>query len=324
MSNKKFKKIIIVLIVGLVAISFLVFGFVYFKLNSIYESKSNTMEETNYKSEKDITNILLCGSDGRPGETSSRTDSMMILTIDSKSKNLKLTSLARDTYVSTIKYGKIKLGEAHAYGGIDLLVETIERNFKLDIQNYILVDFYSFMDIVDTLGGINVDIRKNEIKELNKYIPETYKLNSSNNKGEIVYIKNPGEQNLNGYQALAYCRIRKGTSGGATERDRRQREAIESMTRGIKDLSFMKYPKLVDVLLPYVKTNINPSKVIDLGRQVLKIGTTSIDQMEFPINDGVNGRNVRIKDKEVVEFEPSSVYILHDFIFENVVYENKK
>ena len=83
-----------------------------------------------------------------------------------------------------------KLTHAYAYGGINLLIETIENNFKIDIQNYAVVDFYSFMDIIDALGGVEVDVQSSEIKELNKFIPETYKWNNTNNKGSSkIYNK---------------------------------------------------------------------------------------------------------------------------------------
>ena len=95
---------------------------------------------------------------------------MMILTVDSKNKSLKLTSLNRDTYVDIPGHGEEKLTHAYAYGGVNLLVETIENNFEIDIQNYAVVDFYSFMDIVDALGGVEVDVHKNEINEINKFI----------------------------------------------------------------------------------------------------------------------------------------------------------
>lgn len=326
MSNKILKRIVVLLAILIIIIPASAFGLVYFKLNSMYDSggDSNTLGKSDYKSEEGITNILLCGTDGRPGEKSSRSDAMMILTVDSKNKSLKLTSLARDTYVSTSGYGDIKLTEAYAYGGINLLAETIERNFELDIQNYAIVDFYSFMDIIDTLGGITVDVKRNEIQELNKFIPETYGWDSKDNKGSISYIKSAGEQKLNGYQALAYSRIRKGGSGGALERDKRQRQVIEGMMKGVKDLPMTKYPKLLDTILPYVKTNMKPAEILNIGGRVLKIGNFNITQMEFPIDDGVNSKNVRINNKSVMQFEPSSLDILHGFIFENIMPEKKK
>lgn len=154
----------------------------------------NILNETNFQSEKGITNILLAGTDGRPGEKNSRSDAMMILTVDSKNKSLKLTSLNRDTYVDIPGHGEEKLTHAYAYGGVNLLVETIENNFEIDIQNYAVVDFYSFMDIVDALGGVEVDVHKNEINEINKFIKnETYKWSGETTPMQL--IENSGVQN---------------------------------------------------------------------------------------------------------------------------------
>ena len=323
MSNKGLKRIVIVLSVLVIIFPLTTVGMMYYKLNSMYDSTTDDdiFGSEDYKSEKGITNILLCGTDARPGETSSRTDAMMILTVDGINKSLKLTSLARDTYVTNSK-GSMKLTEAHAYGGMNLLTESIEENFEIDIQNYALVDFYSFMDIIDTLGGITVEVKENELSELNKFITETHAFNTNPDKGSIEYINSSGEQKLNGYQALSYARIRKGSSGGTEERDRRQREVIEGLMMGVKDLSITKYPSLLDTILPYVKTNMKPLGIIDIAGSILKIGNFDITQMEFPINDGVLAKNDRINGKAVITFSPDSISILHDFIFDDIIYQN--
>lgn len=245
-----------------------------------------------------------------------RSDSMMILTVDSKNKSLKLTSLNRDTYVNIPGHGEEKLTHAYAYGGANLLAETIENNFEIDIQNYAVVDFYSFMDIVDALGGVEVDVHENEIKELNKFIPETYKWSNNANKGSIEYINSAGNQRLNGYQTLAYSRIRKNDS--TQERDRRQRQVIEGLMNGVKDLPVSKYPKLLDTILPYVKTNMKPTQIIGLAGKVLGIGNLSITQIEFPFENA--STPVTLPGKGfVIKFDESSLDVLHDFIFKNII-----
>lgn len=320
-SNKVLKWLVITLAILVIAFPLAAFGYVYSKLNTVYDSNADQgiLNSNDYKSEDGITNVLLVGTDGRPGEKSSRSDAMMILTIDNKNKNLKLTSLGRDSYVNSPGKGNIKLTESYAHGGVNLLVETIEKNFKLDIQNYAIVDFYSFMDIIDALGGVSVEVKQNEINELNKFIPETYKWSNSSNKASIEYIKSSGEQKLNGYQALAFSRIRKNDS--TMERDRRQREVIEGLMEGVKDLPLNKYPNLIDTVLPYVKTNMKPNQIVGLATKALSIGSFDIDQMEFPIMDGVNGYNTKIDGKAVIVFDENSLDTLHDFIFKNIIPE---
>src|SRR5699024_1324683 len=258
---------------------------------------------------------LLAGTDGRPGEKNSRSDAMMILTVDSKNKSLKLTSLNRDTYVNIPGYGEQKLTHAYAYGGANLLVETIENNFEIDIQNYAVVDFYSFMDIVDTLGGVEVDVHENEISEINKFIRnETYKW--SGETGPMQLVEHSGVQKLNGYQTLSYARIRKNDS--TQERDRRQRQVIEGLMNGVKDLPVTKYPKLLDTILPYVKTNMKPTEIISLAGDILGIGSLSITQIEFPFANASS--SVTLPNAGfVIKYEPYSLNTLHDFIFKNII-----
>lgn len=315
------KKIVIFLAVLVIAFPATVFGYVYFKLNGIHDSSvdKSILDSNDYKSENGITNMLLIGTDGRPGDSASRSDAMMILTIDSKNKSLKLTSLARDAYVEVPGHGKRKLTEAYAFGQESLLIETIEDNFELDIQNYAAVDFYSFMDIVDALGGVTVDVQQNEINEMNKFIPETYKWNKSENKGSMEYIDNAGTQTLNGYQLLSYSRIRHNDS--ALERDRRQRNVIQGLINGVKDLSVSKYPGLVDTILPYVRTNMKPTQILGLGGKVLGIGNLELKQMEFPIDDGIHSTGGILGNAGwVLQFTEDSLDILHDFIFKDIVF----
>lgn len=316
-SNKGLKKLVIFLAILVIAFPAAAFGYVYFKLSSIQDSNADhsILNNLNFKNEKGITNVLLAGTDGRPGEDASRSDAMMILTVDNKNKSLKLTSLERDAFVDIPGYGKQKLTHAYVYGGINLLTETIENNFNIDIQNYAVVDFFSFMDIVDALGGVTVEVRSNEIKELNKFIPETYKWNTNPNKGSIETISSAGVQKLNGYQTLAYSRIRKNDS--TTERDRRQRQVIEGLMTGVKELPITKYPKLVDTILPYVKTNMNPTQIISLGSQVLGIGDLSIKQMNFPVDKGQGGKQGNAG--WVLPFDQAALDELHDFIFKNIM-----
>ena len=318
------KKLVIFLAILVIAIPASVFGYLYFKLNSMYdkEADESVLNETDYKSEDGITNILLVGTDARPGETDSRSDSMMILTVDNKNKSLKLTSLARDTYADIPGYGKQKLTHAYVYGGINLLTETIEKTFELDIQNYAIVDFLSFMDIVDTLGGVEVNVQQSEISELNKYTKECYNLSTNPNKGSLQLIETSGTHNLNGYQALAFSRIRKNDS--AFERDRRQREVIQGMVNGLKELPVTKYPELVNTILPHVKTNMKPTQIISLAGKALSIGDLSIKQMEFPITTDASlstGHIISQSTGWVLEFVPESLSILHDFIFNDKIYE---
>ncbi|QJA09344.1 LCP family protein [Romboutsia sp. CE17] len=316
----KLKKLVIFLAILVIALPASAFGYVYYKLNSIHDSSINTeaLSDIKYEGKNGVTNILLVGTDGRPGEESSRSDSMMILTVDDVNKSLKLTSLARDSYVDIPGHGYQKLTHAYAYGQANLLIETIEDNFEIDIHNYVVVDFYSFMDIVDSLGGVTVTVQESELEEVNKFIPETYKWDDNPEKGDIQYIESAGKQKLNGYQALSFSRIRKNDS--AMERDRRQREVIQGLLSSVKSLPISKYPGLIDTVLPYVKTNMKPSQILGLGSTVLSLGNINIKQIEFPIDDDIHSKGGKYGDAGwVLRFEKDTLPLLHDFIYNDIL-----
>lgn len=316
-----FKKVFIFIIIILVLLPVSIFGYIHSKINKVYDPSSSikSLKETNYSSEKGITNILLVGTDARNTEEKSRSDAMMILTVDNKHKNLKLTSLARDTYVEIPNHGNQKLTHAYAYGGLNLLLETLESNFKIDIQNYVVVNFFSFINIIDTLNGIVVDVKPNEIQELNRYIPECYSFDQNKNKNPMKNIEYSGKQKLNGYQSLAYSRIRYNDS--ALERDNRQRLVLESSFEKAKHLPINKYPDLINSILPYVKTNMNTSDILSIGNSILSMDNFNIKTLEFPIEEYSTG-GIYKKAGWVWRYdEDKCLPILHDFIFNDKVYK---
>lgn len=279
---------------------------------------SGVFDNITHINKKGITNILLLGSDARAGEKDSRTDTMMIFTIDTVHKSLKLTSLARDSYVNVPGHGNTKLTHAYYYGGVELLTQTIEDNFGIDIHNYALVNFESFMYIIDAIGGVTVDVKDSELNELNKFIPETYYWYKDKSK-KMQLITSPGRQVLNGYQALSFARIRKNDS--AFERDRRQRDVVQSVFSGVKSISIWQYPKLLNVVLPYLKTNMKTTEIVSLGMSIIRMGTLNIKQFEFPITDSPYSIEGKYKNAGwVIRFDEISVKILQDFIFDDKEY----
>lgn len=318
----KLKKIVVVLLLLVIAIPLGAFGYLYFKLNSMYENDTKTesiINTSNYKEVKGITNILLVGIDARNLDEPSRSDSMMILTIDDKNKSLKLTSLARDTYVDIPGHSNEKLTHAFAYGGINLLLETIETNFEVDLNNYAIVNFFSFVEIIDAIGGIDIDVQQSEIKELNTYITNGQSIDKVATGKKVELVTSPGVQKLNGYQALAYARIRYNDT--AFGRDNRQRQIIESTLKEMTKVSPLKYPSILDSLLPHIKTNMNPTTMLRLATTVLSIGNFDIKQLEFPVPYEPYSTGGIIDGKGwVLQFdEDLNLPILDDFIFNNVI-----
>lgn len=315
----KFKKITICIISLIIIIPLSIYGYVQYKLKDVtvtstYKSKIEEVDG--------ITNILLLGTDGRKDETAFRTDSMIILTLDNNNKNIKLTSLARDTYVDIPGKGKGKLNAAYFWGKEDLLFETIENEFGIGLDKYVIVDFTSLMDIIYALDGIEVNIKESEIDEVNKYIPECYKFCENPNKGEMELIKKSGKQTVNGYQALSYSRIRKNDS--AILRDGRQRKVIYAIMKKYKNLSFKKYPELIDAITPYVTTNLTSNEITSIaftGHNILsgKSLKTVLKEGEFPITDEIHSKGgIYGNSGWVWLYDTNSTCVLRDFIYNNI------
>ena len=312
---KHFKKVALILIGVIVTICLSGFGYVYFKLNKMYvkdEAVKNTEEQGTMV--EGITNILLVGTDGENIEKGNRSDSMMVVTIDSKNKDIKISSIARDTYVDIPGYSTEKLTHAYAYEGIDLLKEVFKVNFNLDIDKYIVVNFVSFMDIMDELGGVEVNVEEKDINEINKYIDACYGYYKNKDEKDKEYITKSGVQRLNGYQALAFSRIR--YTDSAFARDNRHREVAESAYKEFAQKGVETYKKCAEIILNNTKTNISPIEMMNLAYTVLKINDKDIDQFQFPLEEYRNGHIISKQKGWVLEWDKEpNLEAWHKFIF---------
>lgn len=314
---KNFKKIVLILIGIILLIGLSGFGYVYSKLNKMYvkdevvKDIENTEEATIVDG---ITNILLVGTDGEYVEKGNRSDSVMLVTIDSKNKDIKLSSIARDTYVDIPGYSTEKLTHAYAYEGIDLLKEVFKENFDLDIDKYIAVNFVSFMDIMDELGGVEVNVEEKDIKEINKYIDACYGYYKNKDEKEKEYIKEAGVQRLNGYQALAFSRIR--YTDSAFARDNRHREVAQSVYKEFAQKGVDTYKRCADIVLNNTKTNISPIEMMNLAYTVLKINDKDIEQFQFPLAEHRKGHIISKQKGWVLEWDKEpNLEAWHKFIF---------
>ena len=312
---KHFKRVAFILIGLIVTICLSGFGYVYFKLNKMYvkdEAVKNTEEQGTMV--EGITNILLVGTDGKYIEKWNRSDSMMVVTIDSKNKDIRISSIARDTYVDIPGYSTEKLTHAYAYEGIDLLREVFKVNFNLDIDKYIAVNFVSFMDIMDELGGVEVNVEEKDIKEINKYIDACYGYYKNKDEKDKEYITKSGVQRLNGYQALAFSRIR--YTDSAFARDNRHREVAESVYKEFAQKGVETYKKCAEIILNNTKTNISPIEMMNLAYTVLKINDKDIDQFQFPLEEYRNGHIISKQKGWVLEWDKEpNLEAWHKFIF---------
>lgn len=236
---------------------------------------------------KDIKNIAIFGIDGTEGEPS-RSDCIMIFTIDNIHDKLKLTSIIRDSYVDIpTRKNKDKINHAYAFGGPSLAIETLNNNFDLDISKFASVNFSSFPKIIDELGGITLDISEDELKYINGYINQENSLNGTSS----LQLSGTGPQNLDGTQALAYSRIRY-TAGGDFERSHRQRIVIEKVFEKLKALPITEYPTILDDLLPLIKTNLSNTEILSIALDVNDLKDNGIIQARFPEDDDADGKMI--------------------------------
>ena len=275
----------------------------------------SSFSERDIKEYKMIENILLIGLDGTNDKFPKRSDTMIILTIDKLNKSLKLTSLARDTLVKIPGRGEEKLTHAYAYGQEELLMQTINENFDLDIKDYAVVNFKSFIDIVDIIGGVDINVNEKEIHHLNEVIKECYGVNHEDTKN-IEYITSSGNHNLNGYQALAYARIRKLDT--IYKRDERQRLILTNIAHKLSDVSISKYLQIAKSILRHIKVNIAFNKIIDLAFIAHELASYDISQLEFPISEYREEGRIGEKGTYVVKWDKNkNIELLHQFIYGN-------
>ena len=311
-----YKRLTIILLVLLIGIPCILF----YTLNK--NSAKNDNKQNVNESSTATQNILLLGTDGRDGEENYRSDSMIIATIDFQNKNIKLTSLARDTYVNIPGKGKGKLNAAYFYGKEDLLFKTIKENFKVEIDKYITVDFDNLMNIVFILGGVEVDVKEHEIEATNAIIPTSYETCTYKDKGEMTLLTSSGVQTLNGYQIVAYSRIR--YSDNAINRDKRQRAVLMSVFGKIKKIATSNYQSILDELSPYFSTNLTSSQILDLAANAYTSGAIkTIKQGQFPIIDDVHVKGGTYKDAGWVWlYDLNSICVLRDFIYKDIDMED--
>jgi LCP family protein required for cell wall assembly len=272
-------------------------------------------EDVKYDEVDGITNILLIGVDARELNEKARSDSMIIATIDSNSKKLKLTSVMRDSYVDIYKYKTQKINAAYALGGPELLMDTIQRNLKIKLDKYIVINFWGFEDVIDILGGIDVEVKDYEISEIDKYIGEVRE-----KKSQPITV--PGMQHLDGQQALAYARIRK-VGDGVYERDSRQRKVIGLLANKLKETSAIKYVSLMNKILPSIKTNIEPINFLNYAYTVSKFSPLTVQGLQIPVDELSSGQIYKDTWVLLMDKDQNSK-VLNDFIFKDKLPNTKE
>lgn len=327
--KKRYKRVKIALasILGVLIIALGVFYAYYNNLrNEIYnEYTPEKKSDVSYKEVQGITNVLLVGTDGRDKEEASRSDAIFIATLDNNNKVVKLTNILRDVLVNIPGYGERKINEAFSNGsaelgddgkikgyegGIALLMETIEENFNIHLDKYVIVNFWGFESIIDTVGGLEIEVKDYELDEVNKYIGEATGLNSP-------LLTEPGLQLLNGQQALSYARIRN-VGDNNFERGDRQSTVLFKLAEKLKEVNPLKYFSIANSISKELKTNIDIPQAVNLAYTIYKFPSLEVQKLQIPQKELIAIDDI-YQDKGwclIIDLEQSSKMI-YDFIYNN-------
>lgn len=263
---KLFGKIVLVLVILLAILVGSIYWFISNKLGKLQQVD---IDEGDLGISDEISdnlsgyrNIAIFGVDSRDDnlDRGNRSDCIIVASINNKTKEVKLISVYRDTFVQIEGHGLDKITHAYSYGSAPLAIKTLNTNLDLNIKEFVTVNFDSVAEAVDKLGGVSINVEsQEELKYLNAYINETARVTGKSN----AKVTSTGRQTLNGVQAVAYSRIRY-TAGGDYKRTERMRTVIEAMTNKLKTKNIGEMNSFVDFILPKVYTNITAGDIFAL------------------------------------------------------------
>ena len=229
-----------------------------------------------------VVNILLVGIDGRTADMDSKNstqhgDVQIIVSINKKDGSIKLTSVLRDLYVTIPGYkSKNRINVAYSRGGGQLAMRTMNKLVELNIEHYVVINFYGLASIIDSLGGVDIELTKAEAGAINTYIKKNLKKGGYDNQDKNYerqdLEKKNGVQHLDGIQAVMYARLR--SIDNDFKRSERQRHLLEVLLAKVLDggLDMDKLLKLMEICLPYAETNMSAWNMMELAMGVLNSG----------------------------------------------------
>lgn len=261
------------------------------------------------------TNIALFGGDSRTGglDRGVRTDSIIIASLNNKTREVRMVSVYRDTLLNLSDGTYEKCNAAYSYGGPKQAIDMLNMNLDLEIEDYVTVDFAAISDVIDLLGGIEIEVSEVEIPYLNKFLGETAMVAGK----KAVKVTKPGLQKLDGVQATTYARIRS-TKGGDFRRAERQRYVIEKMVEKALKSDLATINKIIDAVLPKIRTSLSAGEIFNYAKSFnkYKLG----DNVGFPIEkmtDTIPGKGSVVIPTTL----ESNVVQLHAFLYGDEAYE---
>lgn len=239
-------------------------------------------------SEKDVVNILLVGRDADAGN-GTRSDTMLLCSFNKRDDTITLTSFLRDLYVKIPGHHKDRINAAYAFGGIELLDETLLENFGVEVDGNVEVDFSDFREIIDLMGGVTLELTAAEARVINDHVRDK----------EVT----EGTHLLDGRQALAYVRNRKDVDGDFS-RTNRQRKLLRAMAQAYKSKKLTQMLGLMEDILPMISTDISAIELTNYALTLFPmLNSAQIKTQSIPVEDGfryanVDGKAVLLPDME--------------------------
>lgn len=252
-------------------------------------------------SKKYVSSVLIIGTDGRGENDRGRSDSMILVSFNSKSNDIVMTSFMRDCYVDIPGYGMNKLNAAYAWGGPELLMDTIESNFKVKIDNYMSFNFSTFSSIIDAAGGIDIEISDAEAQEINKLLTSEINELMGDDKNDGL-LNGGGNVHLTGKQALCYSRIRY-VGNSDFERTSRQRRVLEKLMdkAGNSGLKFIS--KLSKNAIPNITTNMTTKQLYFFSLRLPLSLFYDKKQLQIPIENSYSGETIGGQSVLTLDFD---------------------
>lgn len=275
----------------------------------------------NNVSMKGYRNIALFGIDSRDKNLGkgNRSDTIMIASINLDTGDVKLCSVYRDTYMNLGNDKYSKCNAAYASGGPEQAISMLNMNLDMNITDYVSIGFNGMIEVVNSLGGVEIDVKEEEIKHLNNYQSSMFSTESKERLTEdYIKVTKPGLQTLNGMQATAYCRIR-ATAGDDFKRAERQRTVLLAILEKARTASVATLNETLDKVLPNVATNLDSKEMLGVLKDLASYKVVATDGFPFETNR-VTGKVGKAGSCVIPTSLEDNVVLLHRFFFEQEEY----
>ncbi|MBO5337313.1 MAG: LCP family protein [Lachnospiraceae bacterium] len=304
--KSKFKRFCMFLLVFLALLA----GGMYYVVGKVYNKMEYEEIEalaTAPMQEEGVVNILLIGNDSRSDGEDGRSDAMILLSVSKKTEKIYMTSLLRDMYVEIPGYKGNRLNAAYAYGGAELLMDTIEHNFDITVNRYVLVNFEAFANVVDAVGGIELELSSQEVEYVNAYLWEYNVLTNRPEGTDYMDTSVSGLVHLNGAQALSYTRNRYlGTDFGRTER---QRKVLAQIIQKLPKAMVTNPKELINGLTTNLTTNLTQQECVQLCFWAAGALSYDMEQNSIPLEGTYTNATIRDMSVLEVDFETNKEFI---------------